>query len=184
MSVLSESVRGGVSSVGFSPDGLTAACLGGDRYHSLRVFRSLSGLWRSDAQQLGPARQVSPLAVEQLVFLSPGNDKFNPQSAASLGFSLVTAGQGPIRWWTISGLNLACCGPGGDPNDATNTNTNNTNTINTNTGMNAGGVKEGSVRVTALTSLHGDVIAGDSDGNLFVWQVNGKKERRGRRLMG
>jgi len=156
VTVLSESVRGGVSSLGFAPDGLTAACLSRDRYHSLRVFRSLSGQWR-DALQLGPSRQVSPLAVEQLVFLSPPA-ACNPLSAAGLGHSLVTAGEGQLRWWAVSGLNLTCCGP--DMSTA------------------ATASSMGSVRVTALTSLHGDVIAGDTDGHIFVWQV-----RAGRGLL-
>jgi len=91
VSVLSESVRGGVTSLGFAPDGSTAACLSGDRYHSLRVFRSLSGQWR-DAVQLGVSRQVSPLDVGLLAFLSPPA-ACNPQSAASQGYSLVTAGK-------------------------------------------------------------------------------------------
>ena len=116
---------------------------------------------------MGLSSQVSPLYVSQLTFLSPGGKNPDPSSAVSLGYSIATAGmyailmririillmfcvsisvsgEGQLKWWSLRSPNLVSF---------------------------SAEQPEGKGRVTSLTSVYGEVITGDSIGELYIWKV-------------
>jgi hypothetical protein len=100
--------------------------------------------------------------VSKLSFLSPGG----PNSAFALGYSIVTAGkclklavimdmtltlcisidlgEGQLKWWSLRNPNLVSFSIE---------------------------QPEGKGRVTSLTSVYGEVITGDSVGDIYIWKV-------------
>lgn len=94
---LSGHIDGGVVSATFSNDGKMIACLSGDRYHSIHVFMSPSGLW--DDSSLLYTGPVSEAAITLVSFLSKST---SPEDF----YDLVTAGNGAPKFFRIKGRNM------------------------------------------------------------------------------
>lgn len=93
VSVLSESIMGGVQAADFSHDSKMLACIGGDNLHMLYLFFSCSGVW--DDPILLYTGECSVLNPTCISFLSGGTAQF------------ATGGACSLKFWSVCGRNVS-----------------------------------------------------------------------------
>jgi len=95
--LLSDEIKGGITACAISSDNQMIACLGNDDQSSLYIFTSNNKIWNEDSLLLFSGA-VSNRKTKLLSFI--------PKSGTDLNeFTLVTAGDDNIKFWTVKGRN-------------------------------------------------------------------------------
>ena len=92
VSVLADSIKGGVAAIAFSHDNTFCAAIAGDERHTVYLYSTMNA-WKDTV--LHWTGETSKADVKFIAFLS-GSDKYN----------FVTGDDRELKWWTITGRNV------------------------------------------------------------------------------